>query len=151
MDASRKRRRGWAIDFLENKVNFRKFLEYNPLKIQNPFSQNTVGTHNDYATAAFLPSTWTGSEDPGAYSYGVPGTEMVIPNVVKKSKIRSVEMSKNPITIMLMDGTKIYLTLDEFNRINSIKRLEVGNEISVTFQRLPEDRGSEPSKIISIS
>lgn len=132
-------------------MNFRQFLEHNPLKIQNSFSQNTVGTHNDYATAAFLPSTWTGSEDLGTYSYGVPGVDLTIPNVVKKSKIRSVEMNRNPITLIMMDGTKIYLTLDEFNRINAIKRLEVGNEISVTFQRRPEDKGPEPSKIVAIN
>ena len=132
-------------------MNFRQFLEHNPIKIQNSFAQNTTGTHNDYATASFLPSTWTGSEDLGVYSYGVPGIDVVIPSVVKKSKIRSVEMNKNPITIGLMDGTKIYLTLDEFNRVNAIKKLEVGNEISVTFQRRPEDNSQEASKIIKIN
>ena len=132
-------------------MNFRQFLEHNPLKIQNSFSQNTVGKHNDYATAAFLPSTWTGSEDMGSYPDGAPGVDLMIPNVVKKSKIRSVEMNKNPIVVMLMDGTKIYLNLDEFNRISSTKRLEVGSEISVTFQRSPGDLGQEPSKIISIN
>ena len=110
-----------------------------------------MGTHNDYATAAFLPSTWTGSEDMGSYPDGAPGVDLMIPNVVKKSKIRSVEMNRNPIVVMLMDGTKIYLNLDEFNRINSTKRLEVGSEISVTFQRSPGDLGQEPSKIISIN
>lgn len=132
-------------------MNFRQFLEHNPLKVQSQLSQNTVGTHNDYATAAFLPSTWTGSENLGAYSNKVPGIDLVIPNVVKKSKIRSVEMNRNPIVVMLVDGTKIYLTLDEFNRINPIKRLEVGKEISVTFQRHPDSRGYEPSKIVAIN
>jgi hypothetical protein len=131
-------------------VNFRQFLENNPLKIQNQFSQNTVGTHNDYATAALLPSTWTGSENPGLYSYGLPGTDIAIPNVVKKSKIKSIEINRNPIVVMLADGTKIYLSIDEFNRINARKKLEVGNQISVTFQRNPEDQGSEPSKIIAV-
>lgn len=131
-------------------MNFRQFLEHNPLKIQNGFSQNTAGKHNDHATAAFLPSTWTGSENLGPYSYGVPGIDIVIPNIVKKSKVQSIEMNRNPIIVMLMDGTKLYLTLDEFNRINSIKKMEVGKEISVTFQRRPEDQGGEPSKIIAI-
>ena len=48
-------------------MNFRQFLENNPLKIQNGFSQNTVGTHNDFASGTMLPSTWTGSEDLGVY------------------------------------------------------------------------------------
>jgi hypothetical protein len=131
-------------------MNFKQFLENNPLKIQNNFSQNTVGKHTDYATAAFLPSTWTGSEDLGSYSYGLPSTDIAIPNVVKKSKIRSIELKRNPIVIILVDGTKLHLTLDEFNRIDSRKKLEVGNEISVTFQRNPEQTGGEPSKIVSI-
>lgn len=132
-------------------MNFRKFLEHNPLKIQSSFSQNTAGTHNDRATASFLASTWTGSEDLGRFGYGLPGVDLVLPSVEKKSTIRSITKNKNPITIVLMDGTKIYLTLDEFNRINSMKSLEVGSDITVTFQRNPGDQSQEPSKIIAIS
>lgn len=131
-------------------MNFRQFLEHNPLKIQNSFSQNTVGAHNDTATAAFLPSTWTGSEDLGKFGYGLPSTDLAMPSVEKTSTIRSIEKNKNPITIMLMDGTKLYLTLDEFNRIRSFKRLEKGEKITVSFQRNPGDQGQEPSKITGI-
>lgn len=126
-------------------MNFRQFLEN---KIQNAFSQNTVGTHNDHATAIFLPPSWTGAED--LSKYGIPDISLGIPTVVKKSKIRSVELNKNPITVSLMDGTKLHLTLDEFNRIEKTKKLEVGKELSVTFQRNPEYHGNEPSKIIEI-
>lgn len=132
-------------------MNFRQFLEHNPLKIQNGFSQNTTGTHNDRATASFLPSTWTGSEDLGKFGYGLPGTDLTLPSVERKSTIRSITKNKNPITILLMDGTKIYLTLDEFNRINSFKKLEVGAELTVTFQRHPGDQDQEPSKVVNIS
>ncbi len=132
-------------------MNFRKFLEHNPLKIQNSFSQNTVGTHNDRATASFLPSTWTGSENLGPFGYGLPGIDLSIPSVEKTSVIRSIEKNKNPITIMLMDGTKLYLSLDEFNRIKSFKNLEKGEKITVSFQRNPGDERQEPSKIIAIN
>lgn len=131
-------------------MNFRQFLEHNPLKIQNSFSQNTVGTHNDTATAAFLPSTWTGSEDLGPFGYGLPSVDLAIPSVEKTSTIRSVERNKNPITVIMMDGTKLYLTLDEFNRIRSFKNLDKGEKITVSFQRSPGDQGQEPSKITGI-
>ena len=65
-------------------MNFRSFLENNPLKIQNSFSQNTVGTHNDYATAAFLPSTFTGSDDLGPMGYGLPDTDLRLPVVTRE-------------------------------------------------------------------
>lgn len=131
-------------------INFRQFIE-NQFKIQNDFSQNTVGTHNDRATATFVSSNWNSGESSGEFGSGMPGTDMSLPTVEKKSTIRSIVKNKNPIFIMLMDGTKIYLTLDEFNRISTFKKLAVGEKVTVTFQRNPGDSGQEPSKIISIN
>lgn len=122
----------------------------NPAKIHNSFSQNTVGVHNDKATASFLSSSWTGSQDLGNLGDGLSGTDLTLPSSEVTSKIRIIEKNKNPISILLMDGTKIYLTLDEFNRINSFKKLAVGEKLTVVFQRNPGDNGSEPSKITSI-
>jgi len=110
-----------------------------------------VGTHNDYATGAYLPSTWIGSENQGRLSQSITNNVFVIPNTTKTTKIRSVEVNKNPIVVSLMDGTKLYLTIDQFNRVQSNKKLEAGGEISVTFQRRPEDTSDQPSKIISIN
>lgn len=133
-------------------MNFKQFLEeHNPLKIQASFSQNTVGSHNDFATSTFLPSTWTGSENLGSFNHGLPSTDLNIPTVTRNSKIRYIEKNKNPIKIMLLDGTKLFLTFDEFNRINSYKKLDVGQEINVTFQRQIGDKSLEPSKIIKVS
>lgn len=118
-------------------MNFKKFLENNPVKIHNSFSQNTIGKHNDKATSIF-------STDWLYTTLGIPTTE-------KTSKIQNIEKNKNPIKINFIDGTKIYLTLDEFNRINSYKKLEKGATVTVTFQRNPADTGSTSSKIINIS
>lgn len=128
--------------------SFRKFMEQ--VRIHNAFSQNTTGTHNDFATATLLPSTWTGTEDLGTHSYGVPGVDLEIPSVTRKSKIRFMNDKKDPIEVRLMDGTAIYMTLDEFNRVNSRTKLEVGREIKVTFQRREGDGSPDPSKVVSI-
>lgn len=146
-------------------MNFRSFLEHNPLKIQNQFSQNTVGTHNDMATSAFLPSTFTGSEDLGIMGYGLPSTDLALPTVTRESEIVSVfnapasetkkrkndRSQKDLIRLVLKDKTQIYLTMSEYLRINSRKRLEKGQKLNVTFQRNPSDSGTQPSKIISIN
>jgi len=129
---------------------FRSFMEAGEAKVFASFSQNTVGTHNDYATAKFLPTTWTGSEDLGTYSYGLPGVDLEIPGTVRKSKIRSVEKNRSPIRVSLMDGTTLHMTLDEFKRIDSRTKLEPGREIRVTFQRREDDASQEPSKVISV-
>lgn len=131
-------------------MNFRQFLEHNPLKISNSFSQNTLGTHNDHATTSFLPSTWTGSEDLGVFGHGLPSTDISIPTTTVRSKISSIELNKNPIRLRLEDKTEIPLTWDEFRRIDAIKKLKVGNILTVTFQRSPGDKSPEASKIIKV-
>ncbi len=45
--------------------------------------------------------------------------------------------------------TKMFLTLDEFNRING-KKPEVGKNITVTFQRHNKSNSEENSKIQKI-
>lgn len=131
-------------------MNFKEFMEQEGVRIHNQFSQNTVGTHNDRATGAMLPSTWTGSEDLGPYSYGLPGTDLEIPQTTRRSKIRSVEKNRDPIRVRLMDGTVVYLTVDEFKRAESKTRMAPGSEVTVTFQRRPEDSTDQPSKIVDI-
>lgn len=131
-------------------VGFRQFVEQGEARIRVDFGGNTAGVHNDAATAKFLSSTWTGSGDIDRLDNSLPSTDLEIPHLSRRSKIRSVEKNKNPIRVQMMDGTELYLTLDEFKRINSRTSLEPGREITVTFQRREDDKGSEPSKIVSV-
>lgn len=132
-------------------LGFRQFMEQGEGRVHHSFGQNTVGTHNDFATAKFLSSTWTGSGDIDRIDQSLPVTDLEIPHVTRRSKIRLVEKNKNPIKIQLMDGTTIFLTLDEFRRIDSRTKLQPDREITVTFQRREGDGGSEPSKVVGIS
>lgn len=131
-------------------LGFRQFMEQGEGRVYNAFGGNTVGTHNDSATGAMLPTTWTGSEDLGKFGYGLPGVDLAIPHVTRRSTIRSVERNKNPIKVQLMDGTAIYLSVDEFRRVESRTKLEPNREITVTFQRREDDGSPEPSKVVSI-
>lgn len=132
-------------------MNFRQFVEHGEARINHTFGQNTVGTHNDLATANFLSSTWTGSEDLGRLNIGLPSSDLEIPHATRRSRIRSIEKNKNPIKVQMMDGTTLYLSLDEFRRIDSRTKLEPNREITVTFQRREEDGRPEPSKVVSVS
>ncbi len=109
---------------------------------------NTVGTHNDGATTAFLSSAVSGSEA-GAK---LPGIDLVIPNdiptVKKTSVIRVVERNKNPIHISLDDGTRLYLTWDEFRRVGGCQP-EPGKKMTITFQRRGADTSVNPSQVQS--
>ena len=145
-------------------MNFRSFLEYGPVRIQNQTAQNTVGVHNDRATATLVPSAFNGSEDLGNLGRGLPSTDLLLPTVTRESEIISVlnapatrdhrrindKSQKDLIKVTMKDGTSIHLTLFQYIRINSKKRLELGTKLRVTFQRHPSETGSEPSKIISV-
>lgn len=138
-------------------MNFRSFLN-------STGSQNTVGTHNDAATATFLPSAFTGSQDLGILSKGMPGTDLELPTVTRESEILEIlnapattsprrtndKSQKDMIKIIMKDGTTLHLTLPQYGRINARKRLERGQKLKVTFRRLPSDAGPEPSNIINV-
>lgn len=115
--------------------NYLKFIE-----------QNTVGTHNDFATASFATSDFTGSETfpTQTLSVNLPSIDLIIPNTVRRSEIIYMQQNKNPIFVLLKDGTKLYFTWDEYIRIG---KPDVGRTLCVTFEkRLPD----EPAKILKV-
>lgn len=117
-----------------------KFKDY-----LNIIEQNTIGFHNDFATSAFLPSDFSGSETFPTQTLGtnLPSIDMIIPNTTRKSEIIHIEKNKNPIFVLLKDGTKLYFTWDQYIRIGKPK---VGNTITATFEKSAQ----EQPKIIKI-
>lgn len=123
-------------------MRFREFLALT--------EQNTVGYHNDVATGSFLGTDWTGSEAPEnleGKGFHLPGLDLV-PTVTRSSKIAFIERNKNPIFIMLQDGTRLHFTWDEFNRIQD--QPEVGKTMTVVFQRWPGDTTDEQAQIAKV-
>lgn len=129
-------------------IRFREFVE-SKNKIKESIG-NTIGKHNDYATSVFLPSNWTGDESMGSMNADPRSVDLEIPTVSRKSKIMTIRKNQNPIVIQMHDGTKIFMTLDEFNRVASKNKMKVGKELTVVFQRREEDKGEEPSKVVKI-
>lgn len=72
-----------------------------------------------------------------------------IPTVSKKSKITFINDKKNPIIILLADGTKLFLNIHQYKRISG-DIPSIGKYIEVIFQRNSLDKSKEPSKIEAI-
>ena len=127
----------------------KSFQEFISLK-----EQNTVGTHNDgnRQGGGFMTSDQTGSEGvPGmeGHPLHMPGWDLGLPKVTKTAQIRFIEKTRNPITVQLTDGTRMFFTIDEFKRIKGCEP-EVGKTMAVVFQRNPIDKSEAPSKIETI-
>lgn len=78
-----------------------------------------------------------------------------IPIVSKNSKIiildekGKLSSTKSPIFIQLEDGTKIYMTRNQFDRISGDKP-EIGKTLKISFQRNLLDKRPIHSQIDSI-
>lgn len=150
-------------------MNFRKFLEHNPLHIPMPMGGNTVGVHNDGnrdgSMGSFLPTTWTGSEDLGIMGYGLPGTDISLPTVTRDCVIIRVlnapaedrprrendKSQKDLIRVEMQDGTNIYLPLFRYlDLMNSGRKIKPGEKLRVTFMRNPSDTSRDASRVIRI-
>lgn len=122
-----------------------KFRDYVRLR-----ETNVPGYHLDGPGGAYLTSDFSGSEAiPNSHSYHLPSIDMEIPNNIPTKTIQSlinvINKNKNPIFVGLEDGTKIFLTWDEFKRINPAP--EVGKKAMITFQINDKDKDNTPSQI----
>lgn len=75
---------------------------------------------------------------------------LILPTKTVTSQISLLDDKTTPILIQLFDGTKIYLTYDEYKRIK-YQDPQVGKTITVVFQRNPEDKSDNYSMINSIN
>lgn len=76
----------------------------------------------------------------------LPRLDLGLPQVNKTGRIDVMLDKKNPIYIQLSDGTKLFLTHDEFRRIEGVP--ERGKIMTVTMQRLGHDKSDSPSQVV---
>lgn len=145
-------------------MNFRQFLEHNPLKIYGSLTSNpngpsnTAGVHNDGnrsgGNGSFVSSDWSGSEYGTEKPFTMPSIDLIkMPdlNSIKfrninclkdDSPIQSVKGAepvagsppKNPIEITLENGRKIFMTFDEFKRAGGTDKIKKSNKLIWTLQ-----------------
>lgn len=109
---------------------------------------------------SFLPSTWTGSSPSdtmalaGRPNYlpdidmALPPDGTVTPSLKKTGIVKDFIFNKNPITVILDDGTTLYFTYNEYKRIHGdLPIVPKLTRIEVEFQRLPTNLSDLPSKI----
>ena len=120
--------------------------------------ENTVGYHNDGPGSGFAPgggailgSDFTGSETAAKFlgnPLHLPSMDMEVRKVERTSPISSIDRHSNPIKIQLLDGTKLYMTWDQFKRVEG-KEPAYGRLMHVSFQRHPDTDSYENSTVVS--
>lgn len=75
---------------------------------------------------------------------------LILPTKTVTSQIRLLNNKTTPILIQLLNGTKIYLTYDEYEKLKP-QDPQIGKTITVVFQRNPEDKSDNYSLINSIN
>jgi len=111
---------------------------------------------------SFVSTAWTGSEgDPTMSLTGhpvwLPGIDfamgddrLTVPTTTKQGIVKFFDYKKNPIAIELIDGSKLFFSLDQYKRIQGdLPIIPKHTQITVVFQRLPFDKSNNASKIIS--
>lgn len=81
-----------------------------------------------------------------AISAKLPNIDLGLPQIEKRAKIDIIMDKKNPIYLQLSDGSKLFFTYDEYQRIDG--KPERGKTMVVTMQRLGHDTTDLPSKIV---
>lgn len=80
-------------------------------------------------------------------NFVLPDISLDLPKIEKKGTIKIIMDKSNPIYIGLSDGSKLFFSIDEFNRI--LGKPLVGKTLVWQTQRLSTDFSSLPSKITS--
>lgn len=73
--------------------------------------------------------------------------QMGIPTTEKSGTIKHIDDKKNPIMIYMSDGTRLFLSLDDYRNIGSPSK---GKQLTVTLQRRPEDGSMSTSSIRNV-
>jgi hypothetical protein len=130
-------------------MNFKEFLHFS--------EQNTVGKHNDFATAAFMSTDQTGSEGKDnleGRGNHLPGVDLLFPSVMRGGVISSLgpmndngEPTTNPVPVRLSDNTQLSLTWGQYHRIG---RPKPGWSMTVHFLRALDDESDQKSGVHKI-
>lgn len=105
--------------------------------------------HSDYIdgkiNGAFTTSSNAMNSPTVGQAMDLPTTDASIPSVERTGRITSIITKRNPIYIRLSDGTEDHFSYDEYRKIEG--KPELGKNMTIIFQRHPEDKMQQASKI----
>jgi hypothetical protein len=135
---------------MDIKMNFKEFVSYTP---------------NGIGPGSYVPMTWSNSDSFQTtynrhigYPPELPEDDfmlgvrpMDIPRVTRKGLVTKFHDKKNPMFLELSDGTKLFLTLDQYRRIRGhLPIVPKHSHVTVIFQRLPNDNSLDVSQVEKI-
>lgn len=105
--------------------------------------------HSDYIDAKINGAFATSSNGTNSSTVGqamdLPTTDISIPSIERTGRITNIIAKRNPIYIRLSDGTEAHFSYDEYRKIDG--KPELGKTMTIIFQRHPEDKTQQASKI----
>ena len=76
------------------------------------------------------------------------GLSIGLPQVTKRSKVVRLDYKKRLIEVQLQDGTILYMTRKQFERIGGSPVKPNQSILTIVFQRVPWDHRKMPSQIL---
>ena len=131
-------------------LNFKEFVSYTPTGIApGSYVPTTWDNSNQELTTAFRHIGWPSELPEDDFVLGV--NPLNIPRTTRKGIVTKFVDKKNPMMVELDDGTKMYLSFDQYKRIKGDLPIVPGNShLTVVFQRIPHDKSLEVSQIEKI-
>jgi hypothetical protein len=116
--------------------------------------------YESIGAGSMLQATWTGSQASDTMGLAghplnlpdidiaLPPEGTVTPELKKTGIVKEFIFNKDPITVILNDGTVLYFTYDEYKRIQGdLPLVPKLTRLEISFQTLPTSLSSIPSKI----
>jgi hypothetical protein len=140
-------------------ISFKTFMENQTIglgdlgrRINHLYHSQDFGNQ---IAGAYASSDVTGSEQSNTSSsvghpLHLPDTDLTIPSTIRSGVITTLELKKTPIYIHLSDGTDLYLTRSQYERVEGGIPAK-GKTMTVFFQRRPEDITDMVSKIDKVT
>jgi hypothetical protein len=116
-------------------------------KVEKLFNSQQFGNQ---INGAFVSSQWNNTshtpwKGEGSLQNVHMPVDFVVPSVERTGRITALMLNKNPIYVKLSDGTECNFTYDEYKKIEGSPN--IGKNMTVIFQRHPEDFTKQYSKI----
>ena len=111
---------------------------------------------------SMVSSTWDNSQASDTFNFAgrplhLPDIDIALPpegtlshQIKKNGLVKHFIYHKDPITVILDDGTTLYFTYDEYKRIKGDMPIVPNlTRLEVIFQRIPTDLSPIPSKVLA--